>query len=44
MKPVIHLQGEQYKTYKSSGKMHENSVQNGPGALLDELGCSVVKY
>lgn len=44
MNPVIHLQGEQYKTYKSSGKMHENSVQNGPGSLLDELGCSVVKY
>ena len=44
MKPLIHLDAEQDKTYKRTGKMHENSVQNGPGELLDELGCSVVKY
>ena len=34
----------EYKTYKSLGKMHENSVQNGSGVPLDEWGCSVVKY
>lgn len=44
MNLLIHLQVEQYKTYKSSGKMHENSVQNGSGVPLDESGCSVVKY
>lgn len=44
MKTLIHLQTEQDKTYKRTEKMHENSVQNGPGTLLDEWGCSVVKY
>lgn len=44
MNPKIHLQEQQYKTYKSLGKMHENSVQNGSGVLLDEWGCNVVKY
>lgn len=40
---MIHLRGEQYKTHKSLGKLHENSVQNGPGTLLDEWVCSMVK-
>ena len=44
MNPKIHLLEQQYKTYKSLGKMHENSVQNGSGVPLDEWGCSVVKY
>jgi hypothetical protein len=44
MKSTIHLQGEQYKTYKSFGKMYENSVQNELCHPLDERGYTVVKY